>query len=622
MPVYKTKTGSTIGLSDKDAARATKEGRIKDGVYLATSKSTLNSAKNKADSEKRQSYLDPNATPEGWSRNPLSSNNITKTEFRPTEFGNIERVDYDNMGREGITFIPNTQGFYRAEGDQEVGDVYGRQNSATGFTNIFRRGDKMGTAPPKYVQGQREASLESMMSQARKSIQSPMQTTVSAAPGGVSRVATGTATGAQPEMNWQQRLQWIQTNPNSPDVQQWVNNEIARAGQVWQQKTAAGDTAGAEAAHQWANQLRGVMGLQAGVDYDPRTGSSLNAGMSAGSLTSETTAQGAPWWQNFTQEVPLYQDDIPYQSEMQSIMEQLQKKVNEPFSYNPETDPQYNALVNSATQTVMENMNARGILSSTVTRDQVAQAIAPIISQLMQQAYTRHQGNISNLMDLFSRAQSMENTAYQRRQQAEETAYTRQRQAQLDQLAAEKQALEVAKAEIKNALDRVKTIGYVDNAASVVLGIPVGTLSWEAQKFAQQELNKLEMKQMEIDGAMQRVQVQQAGAMSRTQYTQGQINARQNNDMTEQEINNLALQMAKADSRLADEYNAPDGANYFTLNQLIDAYKRQLTGDTDESEGGEDIQSLIEQARANGYSDAEIADSLRGDGIDPSEYGL
>lgn len=37
--------------------------------------------------------------------------------------------------------------------------------------------------------------------------------------------------------------------------------EIARAGEVWKSKNAAGDQAGADAAHNWANQVRQAMGL-------------------------------------------------------------------------------------------------------------------------------------------------------------------------------------------------------------------------------------------------------------------------------------------------------------------------------------------------------------------------
>ena len=37
--------------------------------------------------------------------------------------------------------------------------------------------------------------------------------------------------------------------------------EIVRAGEVWKNKNAAGDKAGAQAAHEWANQVRQAMGL-------------------------------------------------------------------------------------------------------------------------------------------------------------------------------------------------------------------------------------------------------------------------------------------------------------------------------------------------------------------------
>lgn len=69
------------------------------------------------------------------------------------------------------------------------------------------------------------------------------------------RMAALSSGGYVPEVpQWQQNLNSYKTNPQAGYT------EIARAGQVYNQKMAAGDFAGAEAAHQWANQIRDALG--------------------------------------------------------------------------------------------------------------------------------------------------------------------------------------------------------------------------------------------------------------------------------------------------------------------------------------------------------------------------
>lgn len=73
------------------------------------------------------------------------------------------------------------------------------------------------------------------------------------------------------QMPWQDRLGYISGNHDAG------LSEINRAKDVYNTKMAAGDIAGANAAHTYANQVRGAMGLTSGVDYDATTGASLTA---------------------------------------------------------------------------------------------------------------------------------------------------------------------------------------------------------------------------------------------------------------------------------------------------------------------------------------------------------
>lgn len=84
---------------------------------------------------------------------------------------------------------------------------------------------------------------------------------------------------------WQTTLDSYKTNTAAGYA------EIARAGEVYNQKMAAGDTAGAEAAHTWANQVRDAMGIS---QYDRDTGAStgISSSHSSGGSSSATVPVG------------------------------------------------------------------------------------------------------------------------------------------------------------------------------------------------------------------------------------------------------------------------------------------------------------------------------------------
>lgn len=440
----------------------------------------------------------------------------------------------------------------------------------------------------------------------------------------------------------------------NPANRQAALDEIARAGQVWQEKMAAGDIEGANRAHTWANQIREVLGIS--NQYDPVTGAPVAAAQPPVMPVAQPPAP-APAPGQTPPLAPAYVPTPPpankYGSEMEDILSQLRAKINrpynytsryesqindilgqlrqnvsQPFNYNPATDPAYQSASNAITQSVMEQMNARGILNSTVTRDDVAAAVAKIIPELQSQAYQRHQGNIANTSGLLSAYSGLEKQGYERGLESyktdisnvsdllsaysglEQQEYTRGRQAQLDQWSRDDAKLKQEQDKLKAAMDRVKGLGYVDNVASVVLGIPVGTPSYEAQKDVQDRQSRLQVAREQIAGsmartqasnaaAMARTQASNAAAMGRTQYSQGQANQRQQNALTSK---------AYAEQGIFDP-------NMYSENAPTDMPSGQESGATD------DVQALIDQAVVNGYSPEEIRGFLEEDGLNPDDYG-
>lgn len=233
-------------------------------------------------------------------------------------------------------------------------------------------------------------------------------------------------------------------------------------------------------------------------------------------LDPSNTALGSALGLGKTQAAPIATTPRDmYQKEATDLLSQIKQRINQPYDYA--SDPYYQSQVRlaeqegkQAGQQASEYLNQRGILNSTITADRVAQAMQDArtarLPAAIQQGYQMRQGELGNLLNLYGAYSGLENQEY-----------TRQRQVEQDALAREKSALEQADTKLKNAWDRVKNIGYVDNTASAVLGLPVGTPSFEAQKTYDTLVNQLNIAKSNNEASMQRTQVSQAGAMARTQ---------------------------------------------------------------------------------------------------------
>lgn len=80
-----------------------------------------------------------------------------------------------------------------------------------------------------------------------------------------------------------------------------------------------------------------------------------------------------------------------------------------------------------------------------------------------------------------------------------------------------------------------------------------------------------------------------------------------------------AKEAAYNDPRLWMGKDAPPEGSW-TQDDLISAYMKTYGGGG--GSGGGDVAAMIQQARSNGYSDAEIRQELISDGFDPAQYGL
>ena len=220
-----------------------------------------------------------------------------------------------------------------------------------------------------------------------------------------------------------------------------------------------------------------------------------------------------------------------YNPQVMDIISQLQNYINNPQQYDPATDPAYQATAGVVEQGTMEAMNQRGILASTITRDQLAQNLAQIIPALQQQFYGRQQSQIGNLTGLAGLYGGLEQQQYGYQQDQfgrtmdvfgiMDTLQQREQQRQADEQAA---ALKQTEQQLENAWTRAKTLGYVDNQASQILGIPVGTPTFQAQDAYEDRKLKLQLAQQQLQLDYARLNKAGSGgtlpAQNRTTYSE------------------------------------------------------------------------------------------------------
>lgn len=234
--------------------------------------------------------------------------------------------------------------------------------------------------------------------------------------------------------------------------------------------------------------------------------------------------------------------EMAYQPETQALLKQIQDLYTAPVT--AESYPGYQAMqdvskheTTQASRRALEELNRRGILSSTMAAEQVGQieqqAAVKLVPALLERAYGLRQDQINQLTNLLNTYGQMGQQEYNRQVDAQRWFYEQQ-QAQesakqktvLDQEKAEidayKTALDAEEKQIRLTIDRVRYItGYVDDQASTILGLPAGTPTFEAVKTAQERLDRIDSENIKIDQWIQEFQQKQQDLglkMATTEY--------------------------------------------------------------------------------------------------------
>ena len=240
-----------------------------------------------------------------------------------------------------------------------------------------------------------------------------------------------------------------------------------------------------------------------------------------------------------------------------NVLQQLQQVQQQPI--NVEQLPEFGAMQNVAKQRgdiasrqAMETLNQRGILNSSITADNVAQiqqqAQTEILPTLLERAYGLRKEQAQQLTQLLN--------YYSKEEQNQQAMHQKAEEAKRENL-----KLQITQKEknIKAALDRIDALGYADNFAAQVLGIPVGTPSQAAKKAAEEQ--KIRLGQLKV-------------SQGQLAVSQGQLEVAQGNlDLRGQEL----AQKGKEDisrKESADNY----GLAYEELDKLAASNPKKSVG--------------------------------------------
>lgn len=124
----------------------------------------------------------------------------------------------------------------------------------------------------------------------------------------------------------------------------------------------------------------------------------------------------------------------------------------------------------------MQSLAGSGVLNSSATAERVARVVSELIPQYEQLAYTRWTDYIGQLSDTAQLVMNYDSQQFEYWKDAKDREFQEKQFEYQEQQDA-----------LENAWKRVDELGYVDNNASAILGVPVGTLSGEARLAKEQQ---------------------------------------------------------------------------------------------------------------------------------------
>ena len=204
------------------------------------------------------------------------------------------------------------------------------------------------------------------------------------------------------------------------------------------------------------------------------TNSSTGATGSSGvKKTSIGTTIVTPTTANLNSVSGQYQS--AYADTINSLISEMITQMNSGFQYDPTQDSSLRVASEYAANSTLQSLAGSGVLNSSATAERVARIVSELIPTYEEKAHDRWLEYLGQLADTAQLVMNYDSQQFEywkdakdREFKEKEFAYQKQQDA------------------LENAWKRVDELGYVDNQASAILGVAVGTLSGEARLAKEQ----------------------------------------------------------------------------------------------------------------------------------------
>lgn len=212
------------------------------------------------------------------------------------------------------------------------------------------------------------------------------------------------------------------------------------------------------------NQIYGAYNQAVG-----NTNTNVNTTTSGIKKTSFNTTIVTPTTTNLNSVQGQYQS--AYADTVNGLIGEMLNQMNKGFSYDPTQDSALKMASEYAANSTLQSLAGSGVLNSSATAERVARIVSELIPQYEEKAHSRWIEYLGQLSDTAQVVMNYDSQQFQYWKDAKDREFEEKQfnyQKQQDAL--------------DNAWKRVDELGYVDNNASTILGVPVGTLSGEARQ--------------------------------------------------------------------------------------------------------------------------------------------
>ncbi len=207
-----------------------------------------------------------------------------------------------------------------------------------------------------------------------------------------------------------------------------------------------------------------------------------------------------------------------YADTINGIISEMLTQMKTGFQYNPLEDESLKVASEYAANSTLQSLAGSGVLNSSATAERVARIVSELIPQYEEKAHGRWTEYLGQLADTAQIVMTYDSQQFEYWKDAKDREFKNKEFEYQKQQDA-----------IENAWKRVDELGYVDNNASTILGVKVGTLSGAAREAKEQreyELAKMrEQAQIEYQNNValyklkSELDTEQSKALAEYEYT-------------------------------------------------------------------------------------------------------